>query len=170
VPIAAAIALLGLIAAVPMLPTLAAAGLFGAMLGFAPFNRPVASMFLGDVGSLPIGLICGWLLLELAGRGHVAAALLLPLYYLADATLTLARRILAGEKFWRAHRDHFYQRATRRGLATWQVIARVATCNILLCSIALLIAGRPPTAQFAALALGVAAVAFLMRDLVRERT
>ncbi len=51
------------------------------MLGFAPFNRPVARLFLGDVGSLPIGLLLGWLLLLLAGSGHLAAALLLPLYY-----------------------------------------------------------------------------------------
>ena len=56
------------------------------MLGFAPFNRPVAKVFLGDVGSLPIGLLLGWCLLQLAYSHHIAAALLLPLYYLADAT------------------------------------------------------------------------------------
>ena len=64
-----------------------------ALIGFAPFNRPVARIFLGDVGSLPIGLLFAWLLVLLAGNGHLAAALLLPLYYLADATLTLLRRI-----------------------------------------------------------------------------
>ena len=46
--------------------TIVAAALLGAMLGFAPFNRPVAKMFLGDVGSLPIGLLLGWCLLQLA--------------------------------------------------------------------------------------------------------
>ena len=64
-------------------PRLAAAALCGAMLGFVPFNRPVAKIFLGDVGSLPIGLLVGWCLLQLALHQHVAAALLLPLYYLA---------------------------------------------------------------------------------------
>ena len=44
------------------------------MIGFAPFNRPVAQIFLGDVGSLPIGLLLGWLLLLVAGNGHLAAA------------------------------------------------------------------------------------------------
>src|SRR5262249_40073059 len=81
--------------------------LLGAMLGFAPFNRPVARLFLGDVGTLPIGLMMAWLLILLAGSGHIAAALLLPLYYLADATLTLTRRLIAGERVWQAHRTHF---------------------------------------------------------------
>jgi len=58
-----------------------AVALLGAMLGFAPFNKPVARLFLGDVGSLPIGLLLGWLLVQLArqrpaGRGLAAAALL----------------------------------------------------------------------------------------------
>ena len=78
--------------------TLVALTLCGAMIGFAPFNRPVAQLFLGDVGSLPIGLLLGWLLILLAGGGHFAAALLLPLYYLADATITLLRRLVEGEQ------------------------------------------------------------------------
>ena len=49
---------------------LVAAGLLGAMLGFAPFNRPVARLFLGDVGSLPIGLVIAWLLYRLAAGGR----------------------------------------------------------------------------------------------------
>ncbi len=63
-----------------------ALALLGALIGFAPFNRPVARLFLGDVGSLPLGLVVGWLLALLANKGHLAAALLLPLYYLMDAT------------------------------------------------------------------------------------
>src|SRR6516165_4356864 len=88
VPVTGAIVVLGLAGAVEPLPALLAAALVGAMIGFAPFNRPVAQVFLGDVGSLPIGLLLGWLLVQLAARGHVAAALILPLYYLADATIT----------------------------------------------------------------------------------
>jgi hypothetical protein len=42
-------------------------------------------------------LLLGWLLVELAGRGTLAAAILLPLYYLADATITLARRLIKGD-------------------------------------------------------------------------
>ena len=65
--------------------------LCGASIGFAFFNPTVAKLFLGDVGSLPIGLLLGWLLLMLAGSGGRAAALLLPLYYLAVSTITLLR-------------------------------------------------------------------------------
>ena len=117
VPIASAIVLLGWLGELPASTTLAAAALFGAMLGFAPFNRPVAKIFLGDVGSLPIGLLVGWCLLQLAWYQQFAAALLLPLYYLADATVTLLRRIAQREPFWAAHRTHFYQRATDNGLS-----------------------------------------------------
>ena len=92
-----------------------AVALCGAMLGFAPFNKPVAKIFLGDVGSLPIGLLLFWLLLLLAGSGHLAAAMLLPLYYLADTTITLLRRLIAGEPVTQAHRKHFYQRALDGG-------------------------------------------------------
>ena len=115
VPVTGAIVLLGVSGAIGPLPSLVAAALLGATLGFAPFNKPVARLFLGDVGSLPIGLLLGWLLLALAGNGHLAAALILPLYYLADATITLARRVAKGEPFWQAHRTHFYQRATDNG-------------------------------------------------------
>ncbi len=141
----------------------------GALLGFALLNRPEARLFLGDSGSLPLGVLGATAALVVCDAHGPVVALLPFLYYVADATLTLMRRILAGEKFWQAHRDHFYQRARRRGLSTWRVIARVAACNVLLCAAALLVAGRPPTAQMAALAFGAAVVALLMRDLVRER-
>ena len=115
------VVLLGWLGEVPASTTIVAAALCGAMLGFAPFNRPVAKIFLGDVGSLPIGLLLGWCLLQLAWHRHLAAALLLPLYYLTDATVTLFRRMCRREPFWAAHRSHFYQRATDNGFT---VLAR----------------------------------------------
>jgi UDP-N-acetylmuramyl pentapeptide phosphotransferase/UDP-N-acetylglucosamine-1-phosphate transferase len=111
--------------------------LAGALLGFAPFNRPLARLFLGDVGSLPIGLLTGWCLLELASHQHFAAALLLPLYYIADATITLFRRLANGERFWDAHRSHFYQRATDHGFSVRQVITEVFLLNVLLAGLAI---------------------------------
>jgi UDP-N-acetylmuramyl pentapeptide phosphotransferase/UDP-N-acetylglucosamine-1-phosphate transferase len=140
------------------------------MLGFAPFNRPVARLFLGDVGSLPIGLILGWLMLMLAGQGYLAAAILLPLYYLADATLTLARRIVRGEKIWEAHRSHFYQIATARGFTVPEVIARVLTVNIALVVLALTSVVEPdPWADIPLLMLGAACVAWLLITLARGK-
>ena len=136
VPITATLVLLGLSGTLPLQVVLIAAALCGALLGFAPFNRPVAKVFLGDVGSLPIGLLLGWCLLHLAWRGHTAAALLLPLYYLVDSTWTLLRRIVRREPFWAAHRSHFYQRATDNGFTVTRVVSEVLILNLLLASFA----------------------------------
>lgn len=142
----------------------------GALLGFALLNKPPARLFLGDSGSLPLGALGASAALTVAVAYGPVVALLPFLYYISDATLTLARRLLAGEKIWQAHRDHFYQQATRRGLSVRQVIGRVACCNVLLCTLALLIAGRSPASQGAALIFAVAAVAVMMRDFVLDRT
>ncbi len=73
VPLTASLVLLGALEKIPPPAMILALALLGAMLGFAPFNKPVARLFLGDVGSLPIGLMLGWLLLILARRGEAAA-------------------------------------------------------------------------------------------------
>ena len=151
-------------------PMLVAASLLGALLGFAPFNRPVARLFLGDVGSLPIGLIVGWLLLKLAGSGAFAAAVLLPLYYLADATITLLRRLLRGERVWEAHRSHFYQQATDNGFTVLEVSGQVFALNLALAGLAAATLIWPsPTIQALALALGSALVVFLLRRFAQPR-
>src|SRR5260370_17602705 len=93
VPITAAMVLLGWFGEFPRSAAIVAAALCGAMVGFAPFNRPVAKVFLGDVGSLPIGLLLGWCFLQLAYNQQIVAAMLLPLYYFYNPTLTLFRRI-----------------------------------------------------------------------------
>jgi len=85
--------------------------LAAAALGFLPWNWQPARVFLGDAGSVPLGFVAGWLLLMMGSRGYWASAVLLPLYYLADATFTLLMRLVRGERIWRAHRSHFYQRA-----------------------------------------------------------
>ena len=106
--------------------------LAGAAAGFLVWNWHPARIFLGDVGSIPLGLVSGWLLLRLAIDGAWAPALILPSYYLADATLTLAKRLARGEKIWQAHRSHFYQRAVQAGLRHDQVARRVAETNVML--------------------------------------
>jgi UDP-N-acetylmuramyl pentapeptide phosphotransferase/UDP-N-acetylglucosamine-1-phosphate transferase len=140
VPVSAALVLLGLLGAMPRIGTLVALALFGAILGFAPFNRPVARLFLGDVGSLPIGLLLAWLFALLAGRGHLPAALLLPLYYLADATVTLLRRVANRQSLLEAHREHFYQRARAGGFSVHQIVGRVFAVNTCLALLAALTA------------------------------
>ena len=170
VPITAGVALLGLTGAVPLSGVLVALALLGATVGFAPFNRPVARLFLGDVGSLPIGLMLGWILMMLASRGHLAAALLLPLYYLADATITLARRLARREAVWQAHRTHFYQRATDGGFAVREIVVRVFVLNIALATLALVSAIEPDLrVDLATLALGGALVAWLLGTFARGK-
>jgi UDP-N-acetylmuramyl pentapeptide phosphotransferase/UDP-N-acetylglucosamine-1-phosphate transferase len=170
VPITAAMTMLGLASELPSSATIVAASLCGAMIGFAPFNRPVASIFLGDVGSLPIGLLLGWCLLQLALQHHLAAAVLLPLYYLADATVTLFCRMMRREPFWVAHRSHFYQRANDNGFSVLQVVSRVFALNLVLAVLAAgTIKAQSLSADAALTGAGAAAVAFVMYRFSRQR-
>jgi UDP-N-acetylmuramyl pentapeptide phosphotransferase/UDP-N-acetylglucosamine-1-phosphate transferase len=136
VPVTAALALFGAAGLAPAELILPAAALLGALLGFAPFNKPQARLFLGDVGSLPIGLLVAWMLYVLAAGGGFAAALILPLYFLADATITLFRRLRRGERVWQAHRSHFYQQATANGFSAIEVSATVFSLNLALAALA----------------------------------
>jgi len=110
--------------------------LAAAAAGFLKWNWHPAKIFMGDVGSVPLGFLLGWLLLDVAGNGHWTVALILPAYYLADATITLDRRALKGEKVWHAHRQHFYQQAVQRGLSHANVSIKVAFLGALLVNLA----------------------------------
>jgi UDP-N-acetylmuramyl pentapeptide phosphotransferase/UDP-N-acetylglucosamine-1-phosphate transferase len=170
VPIAGAMTALGWVSELPGSANMMAAALLGAMLGFAPFNRPVAKVFLGDVGSLPIGLLLGWCLLQLAYSHQFVAALLLPLYYLADATLTLLRRLFRGEKFWAAHRSHYYQRATDNGFTVIGVVREVFALNAGLAVLAIASTTTPSAAiRLCLLLVGAGATATIMYRFSRER-
>ncbi len=163
VPLTGALAVIGVLGALPVYGVVVALALGGAMIGFGYFNRPVAQLFLGDVGSLTIGLILGWLIVLVAGGGHLIAALLLPLYYLADTAITLLRRLARREPIWQAHRKHFYQRATERGLTVLDVVGRVFVVNVGLCALAVMtviVPGR--ISEVAALLGGIALVAWLL--------
>jgi UDP-N-acetylmuramyl pentapeptide phosphotransferase/UDP-N-acetylglucosamine-1-phosphate transferase len=132
------------------------------MVGFLPFNWYPARVFLGDVGAIPVGFVSGWLLISLAMTGQWAAALILPLYYVADATLTLLRRLLHGDKPWEAHREHFYQRATPVGTshATTALKVLAADCALIALAVASIwiLASIP-------VAIAVAIVAMFLLDL-----
>ena len=163
VPSTIGVFVFALFGAAPPLAGSVALALCGALLGFAPFNRPVARLFLGDVGSLPIGLVLFWLLLQLAGTGHPAAAVLLPLYYVADASITLLRRLARGERIMEAHRTHFYQLAVVRGFSVMAVVQSVFAVNVVLALLAVLSIRISSTAfDLIALAVGGALVTTLL--------
>ncbi len=171
VPLAGALALAGALGIVDAATGALAAALCGGLIGFAPFNKPVARLFLGDVGSLPIGLLGAYLLYRLAGNGALAAALILPLYPVTDATLTLLRRLARRERVWEAHRSHFYQQATTNGHAVLAVVTQVAGLNLALVLLAGLTLLLPmPWAQLVCLAAAVLLTALLLRRFARPAT
>jgi UDP-N-acetylmuramyl pentapeptide phosphotransferase/UDP-N-acetylglucosamine-1-phosphate transferase len=108
------------------------AAVAAAAIGFLVWNWAPAQIFLGDVGSVPLGYLIGFLLLDQAAHGSWMIALILPLYFLADATITLSRRLLRGERVWQAHREHFYQHAARRGHGHAMIVQRVIAANLVL--------------------------------------
>jgi Fuc2NAc and GlcNAc transferase len=92
--------------------------LAGAGIGFLVFNWPPARVFLGDVGSLTLGVVFALLALHGVTKYQMPVSAFLLLYgvFLFDATATLGRRYLTGERWWEAHATHFYQRAVRSGV------------------------------------------------------
>ena len=130
--------LLGALLAEPM-PGFAlyALSLVAAALGFLRWNWAPAKIFLGDVGSAPLGFLLGYLLLSAAAAGHWVPALILPLYYLADSGITLGRRLVRGEKIWQAHASHFYQHAARAFGSHGAVVRAIAAADALLIILAL---------------------------------
>jgi Fuc2NAc and GlcNAc transferase len=109
-----------------------AAGLAGAgALGFLPWNAPRARIFMGDVGSGLLGYLFGVLTLA----AHNAGSLIVPAWltllgvFVFDATVTLARRIAAGERLASAHRQHAYQRMVHAGWAHWRVTLAAVLAN-----------------------------------------
>ena len=134
-----------------------------ATAGYLFWNWHPAKVFMGDTGSIALGFLLGWLMIDLACRGFWAAAIILPLYFVADATLTLAKRLLRGEKVWRPHRQHFYQRATLAGTPPSGVVLRTALANVALIMLALISIRHPILALVGAAAVTAAILGELER-------
>lgn len=87
-----------------------------AAIGFAPYNFPVARVFLGDVGSYFVGAWLAALVVVGLRAGLAPEAVLAPLaVYLADTSTTIVRRVRAGEVWHEAHRSHVYQQLVAMG-------------------------------------------------------
>lgn len=99
-------------------PVLLSLVLAGAAAGFLPHNFPRARMFMGDVGSAPLGFLLASVALWIPVR--YGWWLLVPLClmhtnFVLDTAITLCRRVVRGERWYEAHREHFYQRLIRSG-------------------------------------------------------
>ena len=152
-------------------PGLAAAVLVvaAAALGFLPFNFPPAKMFMGDLGSTLLGYLCAVAMLwaERSASVPLWVSGLVFSPFIVDATVTLARRTVAGERPWRAHRDHFYQRLVRLGWGHRKTVVREYGL-MLACACSAVAALRlPPGAQGALLGAWVAAYVVIMFRVAR---
>ncbi len=113
------------------------------ILGFIIFNWHPAKIFMGDVGSIPLGYVLAVMLIFLAFNDNWVAALIIPLYYLADASITLVKRFIQGKKIWQAHSEHFYQRAVRAGVKHSNVVIIILCFGFLIIDHAILAALYP---------------------------
>lgn len=132
-----------------------------AACGFLWWNWHPAKIFLGDVGSVPLGFLIGYLLLLAVMYGYEFSALILPAYYLSDATITLLKRVWQRKPFWQAHSEHYYQKAVRDGRSHESVVRYIFGINLLLILLATRAALEPDIAGFYA-ALAYLAVFMLL--------
>jgi Fuc2NAc and GlcNAc transferase len=142
----------------PVSPGLAlvALAISAACGGFLVLNWQPAKIFMGDVGSATIGFLFATLALssERAGATPIVAFCLILGTFIFDATLTLIRRVLAGEAWHQAHRAHAYQRAVQSGRTHREVSGASAVITVLLAVGAWLMV-RWPAATLPIVLLGV---------------
>jgi glycosyltransferase WbpL len=116
-----------------------------ATAGFLPWNWSPARIFLGDVGSVFLGFILASLGVLTSQRGDlpVLGWLVLLGVFFMDATITLLRRLLRGERWFVAHRSHAYQRAVLAGHAHAQVSGSLMGVNVVLALLVWWAVSRP---------------------------
>ncbi len=100
--------------------------------GFLFWNWPPAKIFMGDVGSAFVGFVLAVLALQTSSEGTLSLAVWLILLgaFFVDASVTLVRRMLSGQRWYEAHRSHAYQRAARRWASHKRVSLSVLAINL----------------------------------------
>lgn len=120
-----------------------AISLIAISLAFLCFNWQPAQIFMGDVGSISLGLICGWLLINLGLHGYLASTIIIPAYYFADGVFIVLRRLYQGEKIWEPHSEHFFQKAARKNKSHSKVVKKIILANLLLATLSGLAITQP---------------------------
>jgi len=130
-----------------------------ACAGFLPWNLGNARVFMGDVASGALGFALGGLLVYGMASGAVSApvAWLVMLVFVTDATLTLIRRVLKGERWYNPHKQHLYQRLIARGWSHGRVVLLYQAINLSILMPAIAVA-----VNFPALAMTLSVVATLV--------
>lgn len=115
-------------------PACVAAGLAGSLLGFLRFNFPPAKIFLGDSGSMLIGLIIGILGIQSSMKEvatvSIAAPLALLILPIFDTLAAIVRRKLTGRSIYDVDRGHLHHRISGSGLSNIAVLGLVAALCI----------------------------------------
>ena len=93
------------------------AAIAAAALAFLRFNFPPAKLFMGDAGSIPLGFLAASIGVYGTAQHYWSALFPVMIFspFILDASVTLLKRALRGEKIWRAHHEHYYQRLVRMG-------------------------------------------------------
>lgn len=122
-----------------------------ASAGFLIHNFPPAKIFLGDTGSTTLGFLAAACSLwgSKAGPFPFWVALLIFSPFIVDATVTLLRRLLGGEKVWEAPRTHYYQRLVLLGWGHRRTVLTEYALMLACTGSALLAVRLPPTVQAA---------------------
>src|SRR5437773_318504 len=106
-----------------------AAAMAGSLLGFLFFNFPPATIFLGDCGSMLIGLVVGVLAIESSLKGAATVALTVPAALLVipilDTSAAIVRRKLTGRSIYATDRGHLHHVLLRHGLSNRGVLVLV---------------------------------------------
>ncbi|MEM5440037.1 glycosyltransferase family 4 protein [Paraburkholderia diazotrophica] len=149
---------------------LASIAIAGAALGFLLFNFHPARIFLGDAGSISLGYLAGalgywgWL----KGTWPIWFPALVFAPFIGDASVTLLRRLARGDKFWQAHREHYYQRMVRSGVGHAGTAWAWYAVMIIGIGLALVALGCSPAVQWG-IVVGWAVVLVVMGGIVDLR-
>lgn len=144
-------------------PALAAfcAAIAAAALAFLRFNFPPARVFMGDAGSVPLGFLAA--ALGILGALQNVWPWLFPLLvfspFIVDASVTLVRRALGGDRIWQAHRSHYYQRVVLLGATHRQLAVTVYGLMLTMAALAFVLRSFP---QYAAWVLILSAATYLL--------
>ena len=125
--------------------TVMLACLFGACIGFLPYNKNPAKIFMGDVGSQTLGFILATVSTIGLFKMHAVVTFLVPMFALAvplaDTTFAIVRRLSKGQSPFKADKGHFHHRLLALGLSQRQVVGILSGITLIMGLISILMTG-----------------------------
>lgn len=120
-------------------------------IGFLPWNIPRPRVFMGDAGSVPLGLVLAWLLVLAMEQATLSLPMVILVFsvFLIDSGLTLSARVIRGERWYTPHNLHVYQKLIKSGWTHGQVACVYQLTNIFLVLPSLLLAKVFPNFSWA---------------------